>query len=65
MATNSYLAGGGGGMPTLWEAQAREPLGVMIRDALIDALRGYGRAEGSTTPGSLPIPALGRIRERR
>jgi len=68
IATNSYLAGGGGGMPTLWESQEQIALGLLIRDAIADAVRDYGARGGSpdgSRPGSLPRPTMGRIRGGR
>jgi 2',3'-cyclic-nucleotide 2'-phosphodiesterase (5'-nucleotidase family) len=68
VATNSYLADGGGGMPTLWAAQEVRRTGVLVRDAIADALRGItaewrstrGAAEGL---GTIPLPEMGRVRE--
>lgn len=68
IATNSYLADGGGGMPTLWDAREQLPLGVLIRDAIVDAARGYGSKGSSpdgSRPGTLPRPRMGRIRGGR
>jgi 2',3'-cyclic-nucleotide 2'-phosphodiesterase (5'-nucleotidase family) len=53
LATNDYLANGGGGWPALWSPLSREDLPVLIRDILIDYVRRHGTLE----------PALdGRIR---
>lgn len=66
IATNNYLADGGGGMPTLWAAQEQVSLGVLIRDVIADAVRAYGehgRDAAGTRPGTLPMPRMGRITE--
>ena len=60
--TSDYLAGGGGGMPALWEAQESRAAGVMIRDALVDAMRSFGARGDAAGLGSVPVPDLGRIR---
>jgi len=62
VATSDYLAGGGGGMPALWEAQESRAAGVMIRDALVDAMRSFGARGDAAGLGSVPVPDLGRIR---
>lgn len=46
VAAHDYLANGGGGMPVLWVATAREDLDVLVRDAFID----YVRAVGTVKP---------------
>ncbi len=73
VATNSYLAQGGGGMPVLWEPQGRPVLtGVLIRDALIEAFRRAGASgptpaaavravEAAAPAGRLHVPDMGRI----
>ncbi|MDG5766653.1 5'-nucleotidase [Balneolales bacterium ANBcel1] len=40
IATNNWMADGGGASPTLWNPQERIDLDVMIRDAIIEYLRG-------------------------
>ncbi|MCK4303158.1 MAG: 5'-nucleotidase C-terminal domain-containing protein [Candidatus Eisenbacteria sp.] len=64
VATNSYLAFGGGGMQVLWEALEVRQTGVLIRDAIADALRDFGSGRGSngTHLGRIPAPKMGRIR---
>ncbi|GAF89447.1 unnamed protein product, partial [marine sediment metagenome] len=57
IATNSYLAFGGGSMKTLWEAlETRGLNGVLVRSAIADALREFGAATdgagGTATRGS-------------
>lgn len=56
VATNDYLAGGGGHLETLWEAQELRRTGVLIRDAIADALR---------ASGEVPLPQMGRVRYAR
>jgi 2',3'-cyclic-nucleotide 2'-phosphodiesterase (5'-nucleotidase family) len=56
IATNDYLAGGGGGMPVLWEAAEEVRTGVLLRDAIADALRARE---------TLAVPALDHIRRER
>ncbi len=64
VATTDYLADGGGGMPTLWEPLEMRRVGVLLRDAIIDAVRAYGAAgDGAGGLGSIPMPSMGRIRE--
>jgi len=68
IATSDYLADGGGGMPTLWDAQERVSLGILIRDIIADAVRASGERGGDAAadrPGTLPMPEMGRIREAR
>ncbi len=43
VATNNWMADGGGASATLWEPQERRDLDVLIRDAIIEYLRGYER----------------------
>jgi len=63
VATSDYLAGGGGGMSTLWEPREIRRTRVLVRDAIADALRGHGQVGGGEL-GEIPLPAMGRIRER-
>jgi 2',3'-cyclic-nucleotide 2'-phosphodiesterase (5'-nucleotidase family) len=74
IATSDYLSGGGGGMETLWAAQEVRPTGVLVRDAIADALRGItaaarvpgasgtARAAGPAVLGTIPLPEMGRVR---
>lgn len=39
VATNNWMADGGGDVPTLWESEQRHDLDVLIRDAIIDYMR--------------------------
>lgn len=64
VATTDYLADGGGGMPTLGNAIEVRKLGVLLRDAIVDAVRAYGAAGGDPDRlGEIPLPSMGRIRE--
>lgn len=64
VATTDYLADGGGGMPTLWEPLEMRKVGVLLRDAIVDAVRAYGAAGGDPDRlGDIPMPSMGRIRE--
>jgi 2',3'-cyclic-nucleotide 2'-phosphodiesterase (5'-nucleotidase family) len=79
IATNSYLASGGGGMPTLWEPRETHATGVLIRTAMADALRAWGagvsraatvgvlspppQAPATDRLGTIPMPQMGRIQE--
>lgn len=56
IATNDYLAGGGGRMEALWKPLEMRQTGVLVRDAIADALRRYER---------IPVPEMGRIGEAR
>ncbi len=65
VATSDYLAGGGGGMPTLWAAAETRHTGILVRDAIADALReitAAARTRGETGLGTVPLPEMGRIR---
>ena len=68
VATSDYLSGGGGGMETLWAAQEVRPTGVLVRDAIADALRGITAAartrsdSGPAALGTIPLPEMGRVR---
>lgn len=61
LATNSYLADGGGGMETLWSPLEKRALPVLIRDAIADACRAYGARGERGALGTLPVPEGGRI----
>jgi hypothetical protein len=63
VATSDYLADGGGGMATLWAPRETRRTGVLIRDAIADALRRIGRTGGEEL-GEIPMPEMGRIRAR-
>ncbi|MFH1145110.1 MAG: 5'-nucleotidase C-terminal domain-containing protein [Candidatus Eisenbacteria bacterium] len=65
VATSDYLAGGGGGLAVLWEAQETLRTGVLVRDALADAFRGYGSQGDGDGVGAIPVPELGRVRRGR
>jgi 2',3'-cyclic-nucleotide 2'-phosphodiesterase (5'-nucleotidase family) len=63
VATSDYLAGGGGGMPSLWAAAETRRTGVLMRDAIADALRRITAAtRGAQGLGEVPEPQMGRIR---
>ena len=40
VATNNWMADGGGGAPTLWEPLERRNINILIRDAIIEYLQG-------------------------
>lgn len=40
VATNNWMADGGGGAPTLWEPLERRNIDILIRDAIIEYLQG-------------------------
>jgi len=63
VATSDYLADGGGGMATLWAPREIRRTGILIRDVIADAVRRIGQA-GDGELGEIPLPAMGRIRER-
>ena len=62
VATSDYLAGGGGGVAVLWEAEETIRPAVTIRDALVYGLRAIGAAGGGGELGAVPVPEMGRIR---
>jgi 2',3'-cyclic-nucleotide 2'-phosphodiesterase (5'-nucleotidase family) len=63
VATSDYLAGGGGGMDALWNAVETRHTGVLMRDAIADALRRITKAKrGADRLGTVPMPAMGRVR---
>ncbi len=63
VATSDYLASGGGGMETLWAPRETRQSGVLLRDAIADALRRWG-VSGATggERGRIPVPAQDRVR---
>jgi len=61
VATSDYLSTGGGGMQTLWAAQETRATDVLVRDAIVDALREIG-GETRGVLGTIGLPAMGRIR---
>lgn len=64
VATSDYLSDGGGGMQTLWAAQETRPTGVLVRDAIADALRettAAARGPGAAL-GTIALPEMGRVR---
>jgi 2',3'-cyclic-nucleotide 2'-phosphodiesterase (5'-nucleotidase family) len=64
VATQDYLASGGGGLSALWEPLEKRVTTVFVRDAIADALREYGARRGANgEPGALPVPEMGRIVE--
>lgn len=48
VATNNWLADGGGGMPTLWEPLERVDKEVLLRDAFIEYLKYVSEIEPAT-----------------
>jgi 2',3'-cyclic-nucleotide 2'-phosphodiesterase (5'-nucleotidase family) len=63
VATSDYLAGGGGGMDALWNAVEMRHTGILIRDAIADALRRItATTRGADRLGRIPAPAMGRVR---
>lgn len=65
VATSDYLSDGGGGMQTLWAAQETRSTGVLVRDAIVDALRGISAPVrgAEATLGTIELPEMGRVRQ--
>jgi 2',3'-cyclic-nucleotide 2'-phosphodiesterase (5'-nucleotidase family) len=62
VATHDYLASGGGGLSALWEPLETRATTVLVRDAIVDALRAYGGKHGADgSLGALPVPEMGQI----
>jgi 2',3'-cyclic-nucleotide 2'-phosphodiesterase (5'-nucleotidase family) len=64
VATNSYLAQGGGRMPSLWEPLEARATNELVRDAIATMTRRHGAAPPAAAGealGRLPVPEMGRI----